>query len=36
VGPDSTLIFEIELISIAPSVHTGGGSNGRQPPATVK
>lgn len=36
IGPDSTLIFEVELISIAPSVHSGealgGGTHGRQTP----
>jgi FKBP-type peptidyl-prolyl cis-trans isomerase len=36
VGPDSTVMFEIELLSIAPSVHSGGvsgeGANGRPSP----
>lgn len=39
VGPDSTLIFEIELISIAPSVHsgeeTGGNARSRQTPRVL-
>jgi FKBP-type peptidyl-prolyl cis-trans isomerase len=29
VGPDSTVIFEIELVSIAPSVHSGGAGGGQ-------